>query len=854
MSDTTTAPSTARAGGTEHSAGSRITDVEGASLPFLNPAVPSSQIHTTAGPAPVSHLQASADGASKGATLEKVNIAHAQGVSRAVEPSPGGRLRTKRSPRRALDAGTVLCGAETALGHTQVLVAASSALSQDAPLTRKKRSPKRSDISELAPAQPVPALALSPDILIVSTGTPPPKPPPPSSSAAECPSALSADHPDVQPKASGRQKAKRVCKQSDLGAADGPESVVFVPECVPDETLCINEGWCSICNGGDSHKDDLIVFCERCGVPVHQSCYGIPEIPHGDWFCHRCVELKGTTIPSNSMVCFLCQRYGGAMKPLRTLSPLGTKAWVHVLCVWWDPDVLIEDMARMEPLSMVHQPLLERSQAPCCLCRRAEGWLIKCRFTHCNEYFHAICARMGEVNRIHAHRSAVQNSGGRGGFLQLDLEDRPRLAYHAYCQRHATFEFAVDDVCDKLLASGLVTDPKLICRLDQLRTSSHDVDKFLKSVAAALVRVADAAATTAGDVKEFQKAHLQALQLVLDHLPQARATYPSCTVDAHDLVPEALLDALGGMFAEGGPDPFLQCHACDAAMARTEKVWYCDNPAGPHANHWGCLRQRKASAPLKRKADSKRPKRLKPKPPVPDDPAALVPSFFDAMLLCGSCDHGVDLRALVTAPKAVAAAAEAPAAVRVVVPAPKPEGSLIKARQGPPPSDRFRVERAAAMCSQIAALMKVLVAHHATPSEALQQDVEERFVALLAYVKPFDGYAHDRIDEVFGLFKSRARGPGLAMLKTLVREYTRLMYTKHVRAVEKAAVERKAKELQDAAEFKRVERARLNDDTEKSLKEQVLALKKKEKARERNLKRKLDNASKLANKKLPPPV
>lgn len=42
---------------------------------------------------------------------------------------------------------------------------------------------------------------------------------------------------------------------------------------------------CHICGSGDYEENDLIVFCGFCGIAVHQSCYGVEEIPEGEWFC-----------------------------------------------------------------------------------------------------------------------------------------------------------------------------------------------------------------------------------------------------------------------------------------------------------------------------------------------------------------------------------------------------------------------------------------------------------------------------------------------------------------------------------------------------------------------------------------
>lgn len=41
----------------------------------------------------------------------------------------------------------------------------------------------------------------------------------------------------------------------------------------------------------DAEDDNEMVFCENCNICVHQACYGILEIPLGDWFCNSCRDL-----------------------------------------------------------------------------------------------------------------------------------------------------------------------------------------------------------------------------------------------------------------------------------------------------------------------------------------------------------------------------------------------------------------------------------------------------------------------------------------------------------------------------------------------------------------------------------
>jgi hypothetical protein len=50
---------------------------------------------------------------------------------------------------------------------------------------------------------------------------------------------------------------------------------------------------CAVCDSDVDFDSDQLVSCDACGLTVHQSCYGVPDLPGEDdmWLCRPC-ELK----------------------------------------------------------------------------------------------------------------------------------------------------------------------------------------------------------------------------------------------------------------------------------------------------------------------------------------------------------------------------------------------------------------------------------------------------------------------------------------------------------------------------------------------------------------------------------
>ena len=61
-------------------------------------------------------------------------------------------------------------------------------------------------------------------------------------------------------------------------------------------------GGCCVCGDDMAFENNLLVYCDGtgCDVAVHQGCYGIVNIPDGDWYCKRCefIRVKRNSNPT----------------------------------------------------------------------------------------------------------------------------------------------------------------------------------------------------------------------------------------------------------------------------------------------------------------------------------------------------------------------------------------------------------------------------------------------------------------------------------------------------------------------------------------------------------------------------
>ncbi|KAI0989435.1 hypothetical protein GJ496_006893 [Pomphorhynchus laevis] len=148
------------------------------------------------------------------------------------------------------------------------------------------------------------------------------------------------------------------------------------------EELVDEEAVCAVCLDDDCNNSNAILFCDRCNIPVHQDCYGVPFIPTGEWICQKCMYS-----PSCEQMCQLCFSSKGALK--QTVDG----QWVHILCILWIPELYFLNTVYLEPASSIKELSIDRQRLHCSLCSKNEGACVQCSGYHCFSAFHVTCAQ-----------------------------------------------------------------------------------------------------------------------------------------------------------------------------------------------------------------------------------------------------------------------------------------------------------------------------------------------------------------------------------------------------------------------------------------------------------------------------
>lgn len=183
---------------------------------------------------------------------------------------------------------------------------------------------------------------------------------------------------------------------------------------------------CDICGDGESSGENRIIFCDCCDVSVHQHCYGVDTVPHGDYFCRACEyykKNKGTSLSvcedalkSKSKApylvkCELCPKLHGAFVQTQVIeNPKGKESadakWVHFLCAKWQGLKILENVTdgggydlmveNVQPIKDHFRTLETR----CYLCKGMRGSYNKCRHEGCDRWMHVTCARSSGICEV----------------------------------------------------------------------------------------------------------------------------------------------------------------------------------------------------------------------------------------------------------------------------------------------------------------------------------------------------------------------------------------------------------------------------------------------------------------------
>lgn len=202
---------------------------------------------------------------------------------------------------------------------------------------------------------------------------------------------------------------------------------------------------CDVCFDGEVTPENQIIFCDACNVAVHQRCYGIDQIPSGNYFCHTCSyfeidkeylaakrrdgpPLKITRPP---IVCELCPRRQGAFVQVETPETTKKAKWAHVSCAKWSGmDYVNGSKERIEDLTLL-KGYFKTLGVTCTLCNSGIGALHPCRKEGCGKYLHLTCARS-------FGKCSVQHGENCEGFYDPESLDNP--PWTLACPNHSEID------------------------------------------------------------------------------------------------------------------------------------------------------------------------------------------------------------------------------------------------------------------------------------------------------------------------------------------------------------------------------------------------------------------------------
>ncbi|KAL6635194.1 hypothetical protein ACP70R_027865 [Stipagrostis hirtigluma subsp. patula] len=264
-------------------------------------------------------------------------------------------------------------------------------------------------------------------------------------------------------------------KRKLLGADAGLEQLVLLPRLGAEASSS-----CDVCCLGESAMEsNRMLNCSNCKVSVHQKCYGLNVLPDSHWLCAWCTYLESTGWLANknagsiqAMPCALCPKKKGALKPVKTDSSHNTGGghlkFAHLFCSLWTPEVFVDNMESMEPVSNLGDVQENRLKLVCSICKVKHGACVRCSHGTCRAPFHPICARDSK------HQMEIWGKLGH-----------PNVELRAFCSKHSAVGYisSVDKSNDVSEQSPTESRPKntnsITDKIPKLRFTRKSKDKFL---------------------------------------------------------------------------------------------------------------------------------------------------------------------------------------------------------------------------------------------------------------------------------------------------------------------------------------------------------------------------------------
>lgn len=184
------------------------------------------------------------------------------------------------------------------------------------------------------------------------------------------------------------------------------------PPSDPLAPIVVEDGYetCGVCLDPWGYDDNQILYCDGCDLPVHQHCYGVPEIPEGDWFCQACTaqlkKLNGkngdyTIKPQkhewwgSTKECVLCtqqpKKIKWALSEVMGKRGDKDKRFCHVLCAQYVSETWFKDNANCSKVENIDNIQPRRRHGTCSFCGDSDGVKVLCSIKSCTECFHAPC-------------------------------------------------------------------------------------------------------------------------------------------------------------------------------------------------------------------------------------------------------------------------------------------------------------------------------------------------------------------------------------------------------------------------------------------------------------------------------